>query len=74
MKLITIHIQGIDYKLVKLKGVFSTDVYTRSYNLKMWKHKKLRLDRQKYILYAEKDNKIKTYILEDYLIRKSKSK
>ena len=45
MKLITIHIQGIDYKLVKLKGVLSTDVYTRSYNLKMWKHKKLRLDR-----------------------------
>jgi len=25
-------------------------------------------------LYAEKDNKIKTYILEDYIIRKSKNK
>ena len=34
----------------------------------------MRLDRDKAMIYAEKDNKIKTYHLENYLLRKSKSK
>jgi hypothetical protein len=55
--------QGKDEGPQVSKGMFSTDVYSRSFNLKMWKHKKMRLDREKHILYAEKDNKIKTYML-----------
>jgi hypothetical protein len=45
MKLITSYFQGVDCTPVQLKGMFSSDVYSRSYNLKIWKHKKLRLDR-----------------------------
>ena len=32
--------------------MISGDIYSRSYNLKIWKLKKLRLDRNKHILYA----------------------
>lgn len=39
----------------------------------MWKHKKLRLDREKHILHAERENKIKTYDLADYILRSSKN-
>ena len=48
-------------------------MYSRSYNLKIWKQKKLRLDREKQILHAERENKIKTYDLSDYLLRISKN-
>lgn len=74
MKLITNYFSGADTSPVELKGTFLGDVYSRSYNLKIWKHKKMKLDREKHILFAEKDNKIKTYALEDYLLRKSKNK
>ena len=47
------------------------EAYTRSYNLKIWKKKKVRFDRQNHIIYAEKDKKIKIYDLGNYLIRKS---
>lgn len=35
-------------------GIFSGEVQARSFNLRMWKTKKLRLDRDKRILYAER--------------------
>jgi hypothetical protein len=63
MKLISNYLKGADSSPVHLTGTFTGDVYSRSYNLKIWKHKKMRLDHSKNILYAEKDNKIKTYIL-----------
>ena len=75
MKCIILLVNGkIDCGPTEVKGIFSSDVYSRSFNLKIWKMKKMRLDRVKGILYAEKDNKIKTYILSDYLLRRSKNK
>ena len=75
MKCITLLINGkVDCGPKLVKGIFSGDVFSRSFNLKIWKLKKMRLDREKCILYAEKDNKIKTYILSDYLLRRSKNK
>jgi hypothetical protein len=47
--------------------------FTRSYNLKIWKKKKLRFDREKHLIYAEKDKKIKIYDLANYIVRKSKA-
>ena len=55
------------------ENIISDEVYSRSYNLKIWKHKKLRLDREKHILHAERENKIKTYDLSNYILRISKN-
>ena len=48
----------------------------RSFNLKIWKVKNIRLDRTRHevMVENEKDCKIKTYDLRDYLVRKSKNK
>ena len=34
----------------------------------------MRIDRENGIIYAEKDEKIKTYLMKDYIVRKSKNK
>ena len=46
------------------------EAYSRSWNLKIWKKKKLRYDRQNHIIYAQKDKKIKTYDLTNFIVRK----
>lgn len=40
----------------------------------MWTEKKLRLDQDNHVIYAETKEKIKTYNLRDYIIRSSKNK
>jgi hypothetical protein len=54
--------------------MFSSDGYSRSYKFNIWKPKRIRLDKEKKILFAEKDNRLKTFILDNYLLRKSKNK
>ena len=36
---------GLEYKSDIKENIISSDTYSRSYNLKIWKQKKLRLDR-----------------------------
>lgn len=48
--------------------------FSRSFNIKRWKEKKLRLDQDKHIMFAERETKIKTYDMKDYLFRLSKNK
>ena len=38
--------------------------------MKIWKKKKLRFDRENNIIYAEKDKKVKTYDLANYIVHK----
>ena len=45
----------------------------RSYNIKRWKKKTIRLNQLNQILYAERDNTIKEYDLGNYLYRLSKN-
>jgi hypothetical protein len=47
------------------------EAYSRTYNLKIWKKKKFRFDRENHIIYAEKDKKIKIYDLGNYIVRKA---
>ena len=58
-----------DIKIQSLQGI----CYMRSYNIKRWKKKTIRLDLIKQILYAERDNTIKQYDLGDYIFRASKN-
>jgi hypothetical protein len=55
-------------------GIINDIGFARSFNVKRWKEKKLRLDQDRQLLYAERELKIKTYELKDYLLRKSKNK
>lgn len=58
----------------KFSGLLSGKGFSRSFNLKMWKEKLLRLDRERHTLLAEKEKKIKSYDLGNYLLRASKNK
>ena len=49
-------------------------MYSRSFSIGMWKQKKMRVDPENAIIYAEKSERIKTYIMKDYLLRRSKNK
>lgn len=55
-------------------GMINDVGFSRSFNVKRWKEKKLRMDQDRHILYAEREVKIKNYEMKDYLLRKSKNK
>lgn len=55
-------------------GIINDIGYSRSFNVKRWKEKKLRLDQDRHILYAEREVKIKSYDLKNYILRRSKNK
>lgn len=55
-------------------GVINDIGFSRSFSIKRWKDKKLRLDQDRHIMFAEREAKIKTYDLKDYLLRVSKNK
>jgi hypothetical protein len=42
-------------------GILNDIGYSRSFNIKRWKDKKLRLDQDRHIMFAEREVKIKTY-------------
>ncbi len=48
--------------------------YSRSFNIKRWKEKKLRLDMDKHLMFAEREQKIKSYDMRNYILRRSKNK
>lgn len=56
------------------QGVMNDIGFSRSFNVRRWKDKKLRLDQDRHLMYAERESKIKTYDLRDYILRKSKNK
>lgn len=58
----------------KKSGVYFCEAFERSSSLGMWKSKKIRVDRDNQIIYAEKDSSIKVYVMKDYILRKSKNK
>jgi hypothetical protein len=62
-----------DYRAPALpsKAFLISGAFSRSYTLKIWKRKKLRFDQDNHIIYAEKDKRVKTYDLANYLVRKS---
>lgn len=55
-------------------GVLNDIGYSRSFNVRRWKEKKLRLDQDRHLMFAERESKIKSYDMKDYLLRKSKNK
>jgi hypothetical protein len=55
-------------------GMLNTTGFSRSFNIKRWKDKKLRLDLEKHLMFAEREQKIKSYDLRNYLLRRSKNK
>jgi hypothetical protein len=55
-------------------GVMNDIGFARSFNVKRWKEKKLRLDQDRHLMFAERETKIKTYDMKDYLLRLSKTK
>lgn len=55
-------------------GIINDIGFSRSFNVKRWKDKKLRLDQDRHILYAERETKIKNYDMKNYILRKSKNK
>lgn len=52
----------------------TTEGYTRSYNLKIWKKKTLKLDRSIHHIFGMRDDKLKAYDLNNYVMRESKNK
>lgn len=49
------------------------NAFTKSYNIKIWKEKRMRLDSSRQIIFGEKDGVIKEYDLGNYLFRGSKN-
>jgi hypothetical protein len=68
-------VRSNQYEHERLYGDLQTsEAYTRSYNLKIWKRKTLKLDRQNNHMFCSKEDKVKIYNLDNYLIRESKNK
>lgn len=55
-------------------GTINAIGFARSFNIKRWKEKKLRFDLDKHLLYAEREAKIKSYDIKNYILRRSKNK
>lgn len=58
----------------KYSGMLNAIGYSRSFNIKRWKEKKLRLDMDKHLMFAEREQKIKSYDMRNYILRRSKNK
>ena len=56
------------------KGMINAIGYSRSFNIKRWKEKKLRFDLEKHLMFAEREQKIKSYDIRNYILRRSKNK
>lgn len=54
-------------------GLMNDIGYCRSYSVKRWKEKRLRIDQDRHLVFAERETKIKTYDMRDYLLRTSKN-
>ena len=58
----------------KLTGMLNAIGFSRSFNIKRWKEKKLRFDLEKHLMFAEREQKIKSYDIRNYILRRSKNK
>lgn len=58
----------------KFGDLSTDDAYTRSYSLKAWRKKTLRIDRELNHVFCSKDGRTKNYDLNNYILRESKNK